>query len=362
MSADTLQRRRIEPGDAVWGLRSFGCEACDRVALADRDAPACPCGAGTMAPAAAVVPRQEPEQLLVPRLTAADLPKRIAKHLQRGLLRVGGLDAGTLADRAILVWWPCWLVDATVASDWSAEVGFDYEARSTVEVLQGSTWRTIERVEPRIRWAPRAGRLRRRFNNVPVDALQRHRAVRSLLDPDTPAAPFHPAQVRDGLVLLPDLSPGEVWAEAEPAFRGAAAAELVVAAEGQHIRDVHLEPSYHDPNWTVRLHPVWWTWGRLGDGRVVPVLIDAVTGRTWGPVPASMPRAMIVAVVIGGIGLGLLGIAAVLMAIGLVFPVLWLLVPFLAILGLGLAVVCPIAPIIAWTKNRKIDAAVARLP
>lgn len=362
MSEAPLHRRRLDPGQTVWGLHPVACEACDRVALTARDEPACPCGAGAMTPAAALAPQHAPEQLLIPRLAAADLPERIGKHLQRGLLRVRGLHADTLADRATLVWWPCWLVDATVASHWSAEVGFDYEAHSTVEVLQGSTWRTLERVEPRIRWAPRAGHLRRRFHNVAVAALQRDRAVRSLLDPDTPATPFHHAQVRDGLVLLPDLSPGEVWAEAEPAFRGAAAAELVVAAAGQHIRDVHLEPSYHDPNWTVRLHPIWWTWGCLGDGTVVPVLIDAVTGRTWGPVPASMPRAMMIAVGIGGVGLGLLAIAAVLMAIGLIFPVLWVLAPFLAILGLVLAVLSPIAPIVAWSKNRKIDAAVARLP
>ena len=129
--------------------------------------------------------------------------------------------------------------------------------------------------------------------------------------------------------------------------------EVRRAAGGQHVRAVHLEPEFGELEWTVRLHPVWWTWYVDGDGVVRQLLVDGVSGRTRGPVMASTRQAWAWAAGIATAAVALLGLGLVVAVGGLLFP------PALAVAaligGLGVVVLAAaLAPVVSvWSWNQR---------
>jgi hypothetical protein len=353
--------RDLPAGEAAFeGLRAVACRTCRRMFLAPQGAQGCPCG-GAFEPADARVPEHPPERIVPAKLSRADLPACLRAHLGRGWMRDRRLDADRLAASAVLVWWPRWLVDATVRSPWSAEVGFEYDANSTVEVLEGGAWRSVPRVERRVRWEPRGGTLDRRYDDVAIEALRRAKTVAALAGQAQPGDPRRPGALVDGLVLLPDLSPDEVWSAVEPGFRAYAGEDVRAATGAEHVRDVHLAPEYADLCWTVRLHPVWWC-GASVSGARWPLLVDGVTGRVWGPVPKSMGAAWGWAAAIASAGAALLALTLLLAVVGLVLLFTWVLVPFTGILGAVLLVAAIAPPLVAWRHNEAEKATLRQLP
>jgi hypothetical protein len=358
---DALATRTVAPDEAAWGLQPVGCTSCDRTFLAPSAHVPCPCGGGALEPATVRIPTQPPEQLIPVQVDRDALERRLRAHLRRGWLDER-FDPAALARSATLVWWPRWLVDATLTSPWTAEIGFNYEARSSVEVLHAGAWRSKERVEPRIRWEPRGGTLARRYDNVRIDARSRPTVLAGLADDDAPVTPFRADALGDGAVLPPDLGPAEVWAKVEPAFRARAAEDLHAAAAGQHARDVHLAPTYADTHWTVALRPVWWAAARGGDGRIWPVLVDGASGRAWSPRPASMGRAWAWCAGLAAAGVALLALTALVAVIGLVLLPLLVIVPFTGIAGAALLMAAAAPPIVAWSRNEAEKQKLGALP
>lgn len=345
----------VDAGEEPWGLglQPAACEACGRSWLVGRGdvGRSCACGEGTLESAPARVPSEPPERIVPAAIAGEALTKSIERHLGRFWFRDKRRRASDLAGRAVLVWWPEWLVDASVEGPWTGEVGFDYEAQSTVEELSGGRWVSRNKVDVRVRWEPRAGVLTRRYDNVPVPALANPGVLPRLSGPGVDP-PFDAAHLGAGRIWLPDLPPTEVWAQADPAFRAAAAGEIRLATDAQHVRDVHLTPAYRDDVWTVRLRPAWFTGYADDDGTFMPLIVDGVTGRSWGPVLASIRAAWVWTGVIGGIGALLLLGALVTAVAGLLFPPIWVVTAGLAVVG-AIVLVASIGPVASvWMHNR----------
>lgn len=345
---------RIEADTPAWdGRVPAACDACGRTWLVP---PAevgerCGCGRERLQASAARVPARLPEEVVPLATDRGRVLTAISSHLSVVRFRSKDLSGPDLADRAVLVWWPRWLVDATVRGAWGAEVGFDYQAQSSVEHYASGRWVSEQQLETRVRWEGRTGTLERRYDNVVVRALDLEGAPGLLEAAAAPGVPMQ--QVPDGRILLPDLSPSEVWGAAEPAFRSQAADDVRRAAGGQHVRSVHVEPEYADLVWTVRLYPVWWTWYVDPDGDVHRVYVDGVSGRAWGPVMASIRQAWAWATAIAGGGVALLVLALLIALAGLLFPPLLAASTLVAVVGVAV-IAAGLAPVVSvWTWNAR---------
>jgi len=349
----------LEEDESPWGLDrvAVSCEACGRTWLAPASARGgdCLCGQGTVEASRARIPVEGPEALVPVRVDRERLQATLEARISSTWLLDRSVSAESLARRAVLAWWPRWLVDATVVGQWSAEVGFDYQARSSVERYGDGGWHTEERVENRIRWEPRVGQISERLHDVPVPALEDEHTWRQRLGavPDDPAVPFHARALDGGWIELPDLAPGEVWHRAEPGFRRWTGRVVQQATRAQHVRDVHLDATYPDPTWTIALRPVWWTAYEDGEGRLRPVVVDALTGRRHGQLKASLRRALVWSAVYGTGVVVLWILAAVLTVVGIVAPPVLVVALITATFALVLTPAPFIPVIVVWWWNRR---------
>ena len=220
----------LDADERAWERAPASCDACGRTWLvAEREVgERCGCGQGRLQPSTVRMPRNLPEQAVPAVVSVEGVVASLSRHLARVRFRPKGMSAPDLGSRAVLVWWPRWMVDAWVRGAWGVEVGFDYEAHSTVEHYSGGTWVSKDQVDVRVRWEARTGTLERRYHNVVVPALRDEGPVARMGAADAEASPVQ--RLPDGRLLLPDQSPSEVWAAADEAFRARAADEVRRAA------------------------------------------------------------------------------------------------------------------------------------
>ena len=169
---------------------------------------------------------------------------------------------------------PRWLVDASVAATWQAEAGFDYEIVSHEEHFDGERnhWRSQEVTETRVRWEPRLGKLQRRYENVPVPALEEEALIRRQLGDfaAAQAAAYRPESLENAVVALPNRSPEDAWEEARPLFGQRARRDCKQAAGADHMRSFRWTPQFTAPQWTQLLLPVYATHYQDDDGPLSP--------------------------------------------------------------------------------------------
>jgi len=350
----------IEATQAVWGLalQPAGCLHCQTAHLvtARQIGAICPaCGQGLLQSQPARLRPEAPEALIPFRKTPAALRANLEAFMKPVWLRANDCSAETLARRATPVFWPMWLVDCDIQGEWQAEMGFDYQVKSSHETYASSGWHTREVVETRTRWEPRLGQIKRRFQNIPVHATDEHNAIVAFIGGyrQAEAIPYAAAQIGTAVIRIPDNPPQEIWNLAQNEIERAAADECCAAAEAQHVRRCGFHTEYPNPHWTQLLQPLYVTYYTHDDGRRQMVYVNGQTGQVGGALLASQRKgwmwagvslaAAILALILGGVFA-----AASTIAPPLVF------LSFLAILG-GLAAlvftaICAIWP---WQWNKK---------
>lgn len=269
------------------------CPQCSRLYLVPSAAlPACPdCGAAALEAATTKVRAEPPEQVVRFQLDHAELLEALQRFAQPVRFRPDGLDGELMAKRAVQVWWPSWLVDATVAGHWRAEAGYPYEVESARESFDGGRWRSETRIETRLRWDERVGEMRRRYDNVAVDALtEPAAAVLELTASARQTNPFSPRAMAGVAVRVPEVRPDTAWPAAEEALRTAAGVDCAKAAGADDVRDFYLSAQFDQVVWTWRLHPLWTTWWVDDDEVRHRVLVDGATGRVVGMRLASVQK------------------------------------------------------------------------
>jgi hypothetical protein len=113
-----------------------------------------------------------------------------------------------------------WMVDSTITAGWQAEIGFDYQVKTTQESFQNEQWVTHEKLEKRVRYEPRAGKLHRRYHNITAPALSDHeRLMRRIGTYELQKAiPFQPVQVNRPIART-GYSPESAWPVAKENWR-----------------------------------------------------------------------------------------------------------------------------------------------
>lgn len=346
----------------MWGtpLQPVGCAACHRGFLAaiEQVGRTCPiCGLGVLEGQPALM-RSEPPELVLPfGRQKSDLPTLFQEFVSPVWLKPDDLAAATLAQRAVPVLWPMWLVDGNIVGGWEAELGFDYKVESARESLAGGQWRSEKVFETRIRWEPRAGQIMRAYANVASPALNDH--ARWLAwggeYPQTEAQPFVPEAVQGALVVIPDLVPEQAWPLVRAQIDERAAADCQTAADAQHVRRIGLRADYPDPHWTQLLLPAYLTYYTDDAGAVQPVLVNGVTGQIGGRRLASQRKGMRWAGLIGLAAAAILILGLVLLALGALFPPVALLggLALLVALGVGVAALVPAIWPGQWNRGQR---------
>ncbi|NPV77101.1 MAG: hypothetical protein HPY59_12100 [Anaerolineae bacterium] len=345
-----------ETVELTWGLERIvgGCRACGQAYLISKSwiGQICPhCINGRLEEQPAVVRQEPPELLILFQLNKARL-QNIYTQFTRGLwLAPDDFNPNHLLQRAMPVFWPMWLVDSDVKGVWQAEMGFDYQVKSSVEAYQAGQWNTQQRIETRIRWETRIGTLERHYDNIAVPALEEHAKMSSLLG-DYALEQAKTYQIEDlgnALIWLPDLSPENSWEIAQKAIQQAAGNECQKAAEAQHARNFSIQAEYSNQRWSQMLLPMIVSYYHGDDGKVYPVWINGQNGQIRGIRAASQRKGWIWAGVSSGIALALFIAGLLLTAI----PPITVLGAILIVLAFCIGVFAIIPAVWPWQWNRK---------
>jgi hypothetical protein len=251
---------------------------------------------------------------------------------------------------------PYWLVDCDIKAEWEIEAGYEYEVISHREQYhqhQGG-WQTERVTEQRVRWEPRLGHLNRRYHNIPVPALEDHRAISSLLGEfdHSDTIPYEVDLEQKTPIRLPDRNPEDAWGEAKPILQACAAEDCRQAAGADKQRNFRWRPEYRSQSWTLLLQPIYATYYRDDNNKQIPIYINGQSGQITGNRWSSMRRGKRASIWI-------LGAAILLFLISIISGVVSLFAPPI----LPIAIVCFIAatlialtsliPImIVWQYNR----------
>jgi hypothetical protein len=351
---------------AAWGVgvEIAVCERCDWSYLLPAGSPPwrCPhCFQAELTPwngHAEDLPRTAPPELVLPFSVAASQVSMAIQNFAKNIpFPPEDLNPKNLNTRMQRVYLPMWLVDADAEGTWQAEAGFDYEVVSHQDHFDEyrGGWSSHQVNEGRIRWEPRLGRLKRRYQNIAAPALEENQRIQSALGKYdlSQAAPYQ-TQVIDGAVVrLPNRPAQDAWTDAKPAFQAAAAEECRQAASAQHMRQFTWQPEFKEQNWTLLLMPLFATYYKDDEGHPQPVLVNGQSGQINGVRRASMKSGQRAA-------LGMLAAAMVIFLASLGISAVSLAMPPLLVVGVlglvaallfGLGAVYPVVSV--WWFNRK---------
>ncbi len=350
----------IESGRPFWGspLEPAGCPACKQVFLvAEHQAHIiCPhCARAQLAAQPAVI-RPEPPELLIPFQKASETLQPIFQNFVKAVwLRPDDFNEQTLLRRCVPVFAPFWLVDACLAGSWEAEVGYDYQVKSSRDAYQAGRWVAQEVVEDRVRYEPRTGTLERRYDNAAVAALRDHaRLIGKIGDYNYKQAQrFERSQLGEALLQAPDLPPESAWPAARDRLDRRAVEDCIKASGAKHVRKSAVKFTYTDLNWTQMLLPLYASYYTDDDGNVHTVLINGQTGQIGGVRMASQRKGWRAAGISAGIGVLLFLLAMLFFALSGAASTLSGFAAFLALAALGAALFAVVPAVWPWQWNRR---------
>lgn len=356
----------IDPAEDIWGsgLHPAGCDHCKEAHLVtnDRLGQLCPnCARSKLRPQPARL-RPEPPELLLPfQQSDSQLRATVENFTKEVRFRLDDFTPQKLLQRLTPVFWPMWLVDSDVVGVWQAEVGYNYEVKSSRESYSGGGWHTEELIETRVRWEPRTGQLIRSYDNITVPALSDHKALAGYVGryKTGGSQPYSAGQLEvDTLGMaalrIPDMRPEQVWPLAQPRFDKSAGTECQQAAGAQHIREFSIEASYEALNWTQLLLPMYVTWYTDDEGRRHPLYINGQSGKMGGIRLASQRKGRMWGGILGVVALALFVLGAILTLSAALFPPLFILgIPLIIVAFVtAIAALYPIMWPRRWNKQQ----------
>jgi len=353
------ETRVLEATQQTWGLalQPAGCPRCHQAYLVpgNQIGQACPgCGQARLEPQPVIL-RNEPPELLVPFKQGQSALAGLFKRFTQGVwLHSDDFTPQHLLQRARPIYWPMWLVDGDLSGDWQAEVGYDYQVKSSQESYDSGNWRTRELIETRIRWEKRLGQMRRHYNNAAAPALNEHAALASALGAyELKTQPYTPQMVGAALLRVPDLNPENAWPLAQSALHECAADECRQAAGAQHVRAFSIHASYEALNWTQLLLPMYASFYTDDNGRPQMVLVNGQNGQVCGRRLASQRKGWQLAMILAAVAavLFLIGLGGTLL--GAVMPPLVVVGTIFILLAIALGLFAIVPAVWPWQWNRK---------
>jgi hypothetical protein len=267
------------------------------------------------------------------------------------------LNPAKLQARLRPVYLPMWLVDSSVTALWKAEAAYKYEVISHQEFYDGDRgrWTTREVKEPRLRWEPRLGRLKREYQNVLIPAVDDYERMQKLLGGFSlkQVLPYNPERVQQACIRLPDNTPQEIWNEAATAFQKTASGECQQACEADQIRQFRWKASFTRPNWTLLLLPVYASHYQDDQGQIHPVIFHGQTGKAVGKGRSSSKQASRTSLELFAAGAVLLALGLLLESINASNQMLNIISMSVLLIGMAGIIASAVPHIIVWDFNRR---------
>jgi hypothetical protein len=294
-----------------------------------------------------------PELVIPPSMSESKINNGIEHFADKIPFPPNDLNPVKLRQRLQLFYLPVWLVDSRISAIWHAETGFDYKVVSHQEHFANGQWMTREVEETRVRWEPRAGRLKRKYENVSAPALQIHTEIWRRMGSYhiDQAKSYSPNYVLNTLVRMPDQDPDAVWPAVKPIIQKKAAAEVKDASNAEHIRSFRWAPSYQEKGWTLLLAPVYATFYNDDHGQPQPVLIHAQTGRVNGVRRSSMRSAQRLSLILAIIAFVVFVLSLVLGVVSIVIPPLLVI----AIVGGVISTIIGVGAIVPMIRSWRFN-------
>jgi hypothetical protein len=354
------QAQITESVESIWGvsLKAAGCLKCGQAFLVDesRIGQVCPHCAQGILQTQPVRLRTEPPELLIPfKRNRPQIVVILQKFIQPVRLRCPDFTLENLLQRVTPVYWPMWLVDTDLKGGWRAEVGYDYQVKSSQESYSAGGWHSHDVLETRVRWEPRLGNLERHYDNVVSPALTAHNTLARNLGSyyQQEAVPYQAEQIAHAVLQIPDVHPEDSWPQAQTQVEMHAAMDCQQAAQGQHIRSFQIDPTYSSLNWTQQLQPMFVSYYKDDEGQPHLVWINGQSGAISGTRLASQKAGWKWAGILAGIAILLFLLSLGSFAASALLPLLSLAGILFIILAFGSAV-ASIFPIVwPWQWNRQ---------
>jgi hypothetical protein len=352
--------RIISEDQTLWhtGRQPVGCPHCKRTFLVTsaRMIMLCPlCHRAKLVKQPVRMRPGEPEMMIPFRIKTEDLAKVFKRVVDSVWIKPEDFRVENLQARAVPVFWPLWLVDSDIDGHWQMEAGFDYQVESYQDVYIGGDWNSRKKVEGRVRWAPRLGRIRSHVDNISAPALEEHANRTTMTDNYelNDAQSFDAGLLGNAVLEAPDLPPEDAWPLAQPRVVQAAGGICTRAAEAQHSRNFSLSAKYQNLHWTQFLLPMVATWYTDDDGRPQTLIVNGVSGGVRGPRLASPKRGAQIGGILGAVASGLFLLALLGFLLASLLPAAKILGALLVLASIGLGIGAIVTAIWPGQWNQK---------
>ena len=204
------------------------------------------------------------------------------------------LTEANLLQRLRPVYLPIWLIDADVSGEWTGKFAYQYNVKSVKSAFrQGVGWASREEIEQKYDWKPRAGRLKRRYDNMPIPALQDHQTLMPDASDyyDGNSNAYSVELLGETLVRVPDVMPADSGWEAKQVVEARALEDCRKAVEANEGKDFQWNPQKTDLNWTVLLVPMYLTYYTADDGKRYNIHVSGHHRHADGVLIASESKA-----------------------------------------------------------------------
>ncbi len=349
-----------ESTSSLWGLslQAAGCAHCGQAFLVakNRTELLCPnCAQSSLQPQPARLRREPPERVIPFQIQHAGLKTIFSRFVEGVWLRHDDFETETLLKRSVPLFVPMWLVDSDVSGTWQAEMGFDYQVKSSQEHYGGSGWQTRDVIEKRSRWEPRLGQVDLHYDNAITPALNDHRQLVEQVGEYVwkSARPYDAALLGNAVLRIPDLQTGQAWPQAKDALEKRLAQDCQKAAEAQHLRRFSASLEYANQNWTQLLLPLYFSWYSDDEGTRYPVYINAQSGKIGGIRLASQRKGWKWAGITAAIAVMIFLLGLLCFALGALLPILAVIGTVLTILALLTGAGAIIPAVWPWQWNRR---------
>ncbi|MEM5773782.1 MAG: hypothetical protein AAGU05_02180, partial [Anaerolineaceae bacterium] len=295
-----------------------------------------------------------PEKVIPFTVRREDLRPILAKFVDGVWLKCADFQPDILLKRARLYHLPMWLVDSTVQGEWKAEMGYNYQVKSSQEAYSGGGWQTTEQLENRLRWEPRLGQINLHYDNTITPAMSDHEQWTGRVGrfaPDS-AQTYAPGHLSGVILRVPDLDTDEAWPLAQDAIKRRLSMDCMRASRAGQLQRFTADLSYSLLNWSQLLLPVYATWYTDDEGKRHPIHINGQSGNVGGVRMASQRQGWKWAGITAGIGLGIFLLALIFFAAAVVIPPLGVVAPVLLVLAALTLMVAIVPAVWPWQWNR----------
>jgi len=357
MSEDTTPLNNLADSKS-FNLQVYRCNHCSQeyLSLPASNDILCPaCAQGSLTYVDASDQMSEIKSILPISISSSQLSKIFINFINGVWLKPEDFNLSSLNTRVKPIYWPMCQVSCLANGQWQAEMGFDYQVKSSKEAYSGVNWQSQEVLKTRTRWEKRLGTLERTYQDISVPAKQKHQNFIEKLGnyQINKTSSDNLEQLRGALIEVTDLSPQQVWEKAKARVESAAAQECMQASQAQHVRNFQMSADYENQSWSQLLLPAYATWYKDDEGKPHVIMVNAQTGRIHGMRMASQKEGNRRAGITALVALGFIVLAVLAFIATSLMPPLFIVFMLLLILGIATAFGALIPLIWPWQWNKR---------